>query len=155
MSNDALISAFRIPATLSSLAFVRGAVALVIDRELWGGEGAGRMLLATSEAVSNAIEHGSPEDGGEVEVRIAITDAGATLVVTDQGRPGVLPRVDLNAPTPAPNSTRGRGIVIMRNLADDLRVERVGDGVRVTMDFNIVRAREDGAHGGDRVAAAA
>lgn len=155
MSNDALISAFRIPATLSSLAFVRGAVALVIDRRLMGGDGAGRMLLAASEAVSNAIEHGSPDDGGEVEVRVAITETGATLIVTDQGRPGVLPRLDLNAPTPAPESTRGRGIVIMRNLADELRVERVGDGLRVTMDFRIARVNGNGAHGGDRVAAAA
>jgi anti-sigma regulatory factor (Ser/Thr protein kinase) len=156
MSNDALVSAFRIPASLSSLAFVRGAVALVIDREFWSGDGAGRMLLAASEAVSNAIEHGSPTDGGgEIEVRIAITDTGATLVVTDQGRPGVPPVIDVNAPTPEPSSTRGRGVVIMRNLSDDLRVEPAGDGMRVTMDFRIARASANDAHGGGRVATAA
>ncbi|MCC6831698.1 MAG: ATP-binding protein [Thermoleophilia bacterium] len=156
MSNDALVSAFRIPASLSSLAFVRGAVALIIDREFCGGESAGRMLLAASEAVSNAIEHGSPPDGGgEVEVRIAITDTGATLVVTDQGRPGVRPSIDVDAPTPHPASTRGRGIVIMRNLSDDLRVEPAGAGTRVTMDFRIARVGARGAHGDGRVAAAA
>lgn len=156
MSNDALVSAFRVPASLSSLAFVRGAVALVIDREFWNGDSAGRMLLAASEAVSNAIEHGSPADGGgEVEVRIAITQAGATLVVTDQGRPGERSFIDVLAPTPEPTSTRGRGIVIMRNLADDLRVEPAGGGMRVTMDFRIARANANGAHGDGRVAAAA
>lgn len=155
MSSDALVSAFRIPASLSSLAFVRGAVALVIDREFWNGDSAGRMLLAASEAVSNAIEHGSPADGGEIEVRIAITDTGATLVVTDQGRPGVASAIDVNAPTPEPSSTRGRGIVIMRNLADDLRVEPAGDGMRVTMDFRIARVSANGAHGGGRIATAA
>lgn len=156
MSSNALVSAFRIPASLTSLAFVRGAVALVIDREFWNGDSAGRMLLAASEAVSNAIEHGSREDGGgEIEVRIAITDAGATLEVTDQGRPGVRSRIDVNAPTPEPSSTRGRGIVIMRNLSDDLRVERVGDGMRVTMDFAIGRAGARSGHGDGRIAAAA
>ena len=85
MNSDAIESAFRVPATLRSLTFVRCALALVLDREPWSPEDSGRLLLAASEAVSNAIEHGSPPDGGHIEIQVVVQRDGATLIVTDEG----------------------------------------------------------------------
>ncbi|MFN8109181.1 MAG: ATP-binding protein [Thermoleophilia bacterium] len=132
---DELVSAFRVPAQLESLTFVRCALAMLLERQPQHHEGAGRLLLAAAEAVSNAIEHGSPEEGGHVEVRVVTGVAGARLEVVDEGRPGHPAVIDLEAPTPEPSSTRGRGIVIMRTLADRVSVEPVGAGTRVAMSF--------------------
>ena len=126
MTSDAIESAFRVPATLRSLTFVRCALALVLDREPWSPEDSGRLLLAASEAVSNAIEHGSPSEGGTIEIQVIVRRDGATLVVTDQGSGVEEPRIDARATPPSPTSPRGRGFPIMRSLADELTVLRVG-----------------------------
>ncbi len=94
MTSDAIESAFRVPATLRSLTFVRCALALVLDREPWSPEDSGRLLLAASEAVSNAIEHGSPVDGGQIEVQVIVQRDGATLIVTDEGSGADPPAID-------------------------------------------------------------
>ena len=130
-----MVSAFTVPARLQSLAFVRSAITCLLDRDTWGAEETGRVLLAAGEALCNAIEHGSPGDG-RVAVQVVIAPPGATLVVTDEGRSGRAPRIDLAAPPPPPSSVRGRGIPIMRALADDIRVEAVGAGTRLTLDFS-------------------
>jgi anti-sigma regulatory factor (Ser/Thr protein kinase) len=136
MNSDAIESAFRVPATLRSLTFVRCALALVLDREPWSPEDAGRLLLAASEAVSNAIEHGSPDDGGHIDVQVVVQRDGATLVVTDEGA-GNDPDIDPAANPPSPTSTRGRGFPIMRSLADEISVSRVGAGTRVRLHFAV------------------
>jgi serine/threonine-protein kinase RsbW len=137
MNSDAIESAFRVPATLRSLTFIRCALALVLDREPWSPEDAGRLLLAASEAVSNAIEHGSPDDGGHIEIQVVVRRDGATLVITDEGSGDDEPRIDPHATPPSPTSPRGRGFPIMRSLADELTVSRVGTGTRVTMHFAV------------------
>ena len=59
----------------------------MLAREEWPADGAARMLLASTEAVTNAIEHGSPL-GGAVEVELTVTAERAQVRVLDQGRPG-------------------------------------------------------------------
>ncbi|HWH15313.1 MAG TPA: ATP-binding protein [Miltoncostaeaceae bacterium] len=138
-------SAITVPARLQSLAFVRSAIACVLDRDPWAVDESGRVLLAAGEAVCNAIEHGSTGDG-VVAVRMVLEPPGATVEVVDEGRPDREPRIDLSAPTPPPHSLRGRGIAIMRALADDIRVERAGAGTRLTLAF--ARAADpSGPHG--------
>ncbi len=135
MTNDAIESAFRVPATLRSLTFIRCALALVLDREPWAPEDSGRLLLAASEAVSNAIEHGSPPHDGYVEISLVMRRDGATLIVTDEGTGDAEPEVDPESAPTSPESLRGRGFPIMRTLADEVTVARVGDGTQVTMEF--------------------
>ena len=137
MNSDAIESAFRVPATLRSLTFVRCALALVLDREPWSPEDSGRLLLAASEAVSNAIEHGSPAEGGTIEIHVTVQRDGATLVVTDEGSGRAEPHIDPSSTPPSPTSPRGRGFPIMRSLADDVSVSRVGAGTRVAMRFSV------------------
>ncbi len=143
MNSDAIESAFRVPANLRSLTFIRCALALVLDREPWSPEDSGRLLLAASEAVSNAIEHGSPEHDGHIEIHVVVRKDGATLVVTDEGAGVDDPEVDPTSVPPSPTSPRGRGFPIMQSLADEVTVEQVGGGTQVTMQFAV---RADDAH---------
>ncbi|HET6691380.1 MAG TPA: ATP-binding protein [Miltoncostaeaceae bacterium] len=126
-------SCLRVPADLAVITFVRSAIAAVLAREEWPADGAARMLLASSEAVTNAIEHGSPLDGA-VEVELIVTAHRAQVRVVDQGRPGapcpVIPEV-----APPPTQPRGRGLLIISRLADDVELRSAGVGTQISAGF--------------------
>ena len=126
-------SCIRVPADIAVVSFVRSAFACVLEREEWPSDGAGRVLLASSEAVTNAIEHGSPA-GGAVEVELSVTLDRADIRVIDQGRPGG-PRPVLPLDPPPPSSPRGRGLIIISRLADDFGLRPCGNGTEVTAGF--------------------
>ena len=67
-----------------------------------------RVLLCTSELVTNALEHGGPP----VEVRAFVSDGLVRVEVSDgsEHRPHVQ--------HPGPDSTRGRGLLIVERCAD-------------------------------------
>ena len=126
-------SSLRVPADLAVVGFVRSALACVLIREGWPSDGAWRVLLASSEALTNAIEHGSPL-GGAVDVEISVTTERTRLRVTDEGRPGVsTPRLPV-APPPS-TSLRGRGLLIISRLADDVDLAAHGSGTALTVGF--------------------
>jgi serine/threonine-protein kinase RsbW len=126
-------SALRVPADLQVVPFVRCAIACVLDREDWPAESAGRVLLASNEALTNAIEHGSPA-GGRVEVGLSVTHERADIRIVDEGVPGAaLPR--LPAGPPPVTAERGRGLIIMSRIADDFDVAPAGGGTEVHVGF--------------------
>ena len=126
-------SCLRVPADLAVVAFVRSAIAAVLSREEWPADGAARMLLASTEAVTNAIEHGSPL-GGAVEVDLVVTTHRAHLRVVDEGRPGIGCPV-IPAVAPPPTSPRGRGLLIISRLADDVDLRSAGHGTQLSAGF--------------------
>lgn len=134
MTTAVIDSAFTVPARLQSLAFVRSALECILDRDPWAAEEMGRLLLASGEALCNAIEHGSVPEG-TISVRVTVDPRGVTFSVADAGRPGARPRVDLQAGPPPEGSVHGRGILIMRELSDEITVTPSGGGVRLTMVF--------------------
>ncbi len=126
-------SSLRVPADLAVVGFVRSALACLLTRERWSGDGAGRVLLASTEALTNAIEHGSPL-GGAIGVEMSVAEGLVRIRVTDQGRPGApLPRMP-SAPPPAA-STRGRGLLIIGRLADEVEIARSGAGTAIAVTF--------------------
>ena len=126
-------SCLRVPADLAVVTFVRSALAAVLAREEWPADGAARMLLASTEAVTNAIEHGSPA-GGAVEVQLTVSVERAQVRVLDQGRPGIACPVIPDAAPPV-TSPRGRGLLIISRLADDVEVRAAGLGTQVSAGF--------------------
>jgi serine/threonine-protein kinase RsbW len=81
------------------------------------------VLLACSEAVANAIEHGYRDDPfGQVRVVATVSPDAVEVRVTDHG---------VWRPEP-PEGTRGRGLGLIRQAMDHLAVEH-GDGTTVTM----------------------
>ena len=137
MNADGVVSAFHVPANLESLAFVRSATACILQRGGWPSADSGRILLACGEAVNNAIEHGSPA-GGHVRVELVVTMRCARVRVTDDGVGAPTPVCPVGPPPVT--SSRGRGLLIMRTLADDLAIRRSGAGTAVSMRFERVPA---------------
>jgi anti-sigma regulatory factor (Ser/Thr protein kinase) len=121
------------PAHPGSLAGARGAVRGALVREGWDEEVVELAVLAVCEALTNAVEHGSAP-GDPIEVEIAAGEARAEVRVTDRGRPGSAPPVRIPAPPPL-SSEHGRGLIIMRELADALEIRRAGRGTEVLLAF--------------------
>jgi serine/threonine-protein kinase RsbW len=82
------------------------------------------VLLACSEAVANAIEHGYREDPfGSIEVAATVTDDAVEVRVTDHG----------TWSGPMADVGRGRGLQLIRESMDQVLFDRSGDGTTVTM----------------------
>jgi len=125
--------ALRLEADLNAAAPARAALADALTGEGWDAERAFDVLLAASEALANAVVHGS-EPGACVEVELAVTRQRAWLRVADHGRadarcPSTPPRA------PKASATCGRGLLIMGALAERMRIATTGRGTEVVMEF--------------------
>jgi serine/threonine-protein kinase RsbW len=90
-----------------------------------GEEARYQVKLAMSEAVTNAIQHGSASAQDEIRI-LALEEAGALVFeVIDTGRfrPRVVRRGDL------PES--GRGLEFMRRLMDEVDLRSTANGTRL------------------------
>lgn len=87
----------------------------------------GQITLAINEAVANAMEHGSPGDGDEVELRAVAEDGALAIYVSDRGR--FVPRKAHREAMPE----RGRGLAFMDLLMDEVEVSSGARGTRVRL----------------------
>jgi serine/threonine-protein kinase RsbW len=96
----------------------------------------GKILISTVEAVNNAILHGNKNDSKKM-VTVIIQADGNILDVTviDEGE-GFEYR-NLPDPTNPKNieNLHGRGIFIMRSLADSIEYNESGNEVRMTFKY--------------------
>lgn len=96
----------------------------------------GKILVATLEAVNNAIIHGNKTDKSKyVKVVFDLKETCLAITVEDEGsgfNPGIIPD-----PTSPGNIEKlhGRGVYLMRNLADNIEFNPNGNLVKMT--FNI------------------
>jgi anti-sigma regulatory factor (Ser/Thr protein kinase) len=86
------------------------------------------MLLALDEAATNAILHGSG-GGDPIQVAVRVQDAWVEASVLDHG-PAKPPRP---LSTTDRRSGGGWGLWLLRCLVDEVRLERVEGGTRVTL----------------------
>ena len=82
--------------------------------------------LAATEALANAIEHGTASDG-LVRIRVTSGDDELGLEISGGGRPELRAPPAKEPPSGRPNSRRGRGIAIMSALMDEVAFKRDGD----------------------------
>jgi serine/threonine-protein kinase RsbW len=96
----------------------------------------GNILIALTEAVNNAIHHGNKSNPSkEVALEFVSDETTLSFIIEDEG-----PGFDYNNlpdPTDPQNIEKphGRGVFLMRNLADN--IEFLNDGSKVKMDFNL------------------
>ena len=88
------------------------------------------VLLALDEAVSNAIRHGS-RGGASVAVTVRSDGEWVEMSVHDGGPTPRLPRLPAKAPPAL--QTGGRGLWLILQLVDEVRLRRVGDGTQLTL----------------------
>lgn len=123
-----------VPAAVRSVGVVRAALRAALDDHQWETEPAFRVLMATTEAVANAVEHGS-EPGDLIEVTYQVTDVQCFVRVLDGGRgrgwhPPDAPRV------PPTDAERGRGLVIIESHTQHVEARRSGTGSEIRMNFS-------------------
>lgn len=134
MSHDvASPSMVLIPADLASIAVVRAALQATLRERGWDPDSAQGVVLATSEAVANAVEHGS--NAGElVEVVHQVGETEATVRVLDSGGASAWDHA-LPTDTPPTNADRGRGLAIIRAIAHRMEIRPAGRGTELRLDF--------------------
>ena len=88
-------------------------------------------MLAFSEALDNAMEHGTASGCGEVDVRLRFTPRFIVLSLRDEGSD----RSPLGVATEAADTDeRGRGFQLMNQLMDVVKVRHLpAGGTRVSM----------------------
>ncbi|ORV19591.1 SpoIIE family protein phosphatase [Mycobacterium celatum] len=89
------------------------------------------ILLATGEAVTNAIEHGSRADhAGTVSIEGFVCGGSVAVTVSDAGRWSGDSSASLRS------QQRGRGLTLINGLADHVQTERTAAGTRISLRFD-------------------
>ncbi len=112
----------RIPADLSRLKDARDWAAVAAADFGLEEEERFQVRLATSEAVTNAIVHGSAADGDAVELQAREEGGALVFEVSDAGTAdGASERLERL-------SEGGRGLELVALVMDDVHLERRGEG---------------------------
>ena len=88
------------------------------------------VLLALDEALANAVRYGSA-GGQPIDVSIQVLDGCVELSVTDRGPTAHLPALPHEPPPLL--ATGGRGLWLILQLVDEVRLQRIGEGTRLVM----------------------
>lgn len=120
----------RIESKLSNLAEVEKAIDEITRDAGINKENYGKILVSVLEAVNNAIIHGNKSDETKyVNISIVLKDNVLEIAVEDQGK-GFRPD-EVPDPTNPENveRTNGRGVFLMKNLADEIQFNKKGNKV--------------------------
>ena len=82
---------------------MRSHLAEALARERWTGDAASSVLTASTEALANAVEHGSAP-GARIDVAVQVTALAARVRVLDGDAPAARRRSASPRPRPSPAS---------------------------------------------------
>jgi anti-sigma regulatory factor (Ser/Thr protein kinase) len=92
------------------------------------------IVLVVNEACSNSVEHAyRGKDPGRMRVEAEVRDGDVRICVTDSG--------SWKTP-PTDPGTRGRGLLLIRKVSDQVDVTGTDDGTSVVMSFRLPKADE-------------
>lgn len=129
----------RIESKMENLRIIENAIDEITGSIGINQDNYGKILVATLEAVNNAITHGNKADPHKnVDVEIKYVKNEMIITVTDEGvgfNPASIPD-----PTKPENieELSGRGVFLMTRLADAISFNEKGNSV--TMNFREVKA---------------
>jgi anti-sigma regulatory factor (Ser/Thr protein kinase) len=119
----------RVPAELSVLRGLRQRLnAWLASRGLTDSERADT-VLAVSEACNNAVEHAYGDGKGAIDLVLSHRDHLLRIEIEDDG----------TWRKPRQDTTRGRGILIMRGLMDTAVIDPGDDGTSVALELQLGR----------------
>ncbi len=127
-----------IESKLSNLRVIENAIDEITGNIGINQDNYGKILVATLEAVNNAITHGNKgEVDKKVGVEIKYENKNIIIQVTDEGE-GFKPD-EIPDPTKPENieELSGRGVFLMKKLADNIEFNEKGNSV--TMIFREVK----------------
>lgn len=121
-------------AELEAVEPARNLVRRALRHRGWDEDEIEGVVLAFSEALTNAIDHGS-SPGSAVAVEVVARRERASIRVRDRGRRGeACPTAAPLVPPPV-SSDHGRGLTIMAALSDRLEIVRTRRGTEVRLAF--------------------
>lgn len=86
------------------------------------------VLLSVSEAFTNAVVHGYPDGGGDIDLSARIENSLLRVSIRDYG---------VGAGAPARHRSQGYGMLLIKAHAVDLAVRDCDPGTEVTMTFDL------------------
>lgn len=135
ISDSTLIDTVEITSELRNISEVEKLIDRICELKNINEEAYGNMLIAVTEAVNNAVIHGNCFQKDQL-VHVAVIEYADKLCfsVKDQGKG--FDFTNLPDPTSPENIEKenGRGIFLIKNLADDLVFE--DGGTRANIFFN-------------------
>jgi serine/threonine-protein kinase RsbW len=127
----------KVESRMSNLRIIENAVDEITSSIGINQDNYGKILVATLEAVNNAIKHGNKDNPNKlVDVAIEYNNDEMIITVTDEGEgfdPSGIPD-----PTMPENieALSGRGVFLMTKLSDSIKFNEKGNSV--TMSFKEV-----------------
>ncbi len=121
-----------IPAEAERISSATDAVIACLATLNIGEEKSMAIALAVQEALANAVVHGCGNDPSQsVQCELSSDDSGRILIVVADPGPGF----DFSAPPPAEAEDdyrdHGRGVILIRQLMDEVSFERGGSIIRM------------------------
>ena len=119
-----------LPATSASVPTARRWVEQLAAESGLNGERLFEFVFAVSEALANAVKHGSPRgEQNQITVLFSRLPKSVSIEIRDQGKGFELSPVCV----PDALAGEGRGIAFMRKLTDEAEFECGPDGTRVRL----------------------
>jgi len=127
-----IIEQVKLPSDFASLVEVENLIDKVCSNLGVQEDAYGNVLIAVTEAVNNAIQHGNEENASlYVDVAVGDKESEFCFRIKDEGTGFDFD--SLPDPTAPENLLKenGRGIFLMRNLADEVEFDGVGNSVNI------------------------
>ena len=121
---------FRIPADVRYISVVRRGVRNLAESAGFCREDAADVEVAVAEAVTNSVEHGSPEPEVTIHVRCYTSGDYLVVEVEDHSEADAIPNPSQTSDAP---EEHGRGVMMMRALMDECSDYRTDHGIGVRM----------------------
>lgn len=125
------------PSTQENLLIVEKLIDDVCNKYEVNEDYYGNILIAVTEAVNNAINHGNKlNPDKKVDVDFSVNDGSLVFKIKDEGEG--FDYDGLPDPTDPENLEKisGRGVFLMKNLADEVAFEDEGRQVELTFKIN-------------------
>lgn len=136
MTQEGIVQRFELQSKLESLSQIEKFVDNLCEQYAICEDDYGNILIAITEAVNNAITHGNRLNCDKiVSLNILGNPQEIEFVVEDEGEGFDYTKVPDPTLPENINKLSGRGIFLMRNLADDISFEN--EGRKIKLKFSI------------------